>query len=571
MGSRDVTVSESAVSRSSIWARFARDRRGAVAVAVAVLLPVLVGFAGIGIEIGLWFAIQRQNQSAADAAAISAALEYAAQIENGVTTNPAAATAAATTSAGYNLFNTNPPNTLTLYPCYGFTVGSPCNTSSSYGALNAVQVALTQPLNTAFANFVTAIWGPNVNPVNVTTTAIAALPPLPGGQTCLLAVGSSQTLSVGGSTTLNLPNCTLASLSTLGNSIQLPGSGNPTINAAAIATTGNVQMTDGSSPPPHTFTYLPLHDPYKTVTTIPLTGSIPSGPCNTIVITSGTFTVPSTIPYCGVTITGTANVMFSGGTYYIGSGGITIVSPAIVAFGPGLYYLYGGSFNIGSFTLRPAAPTSIGSTTLIFSSSSGVAFGMTVTDTTQPAAIRSGTTVTDVQNGQVTLSSAVVNPGVSTFDTIQFTGPSGGSVTGTGITIVLTASGGRPTGGIDIERNACGTSIALGGTQTGQGLLQPSATASQGLLFFQDPTGTPAPNVIANNCAISNVTLNGAIYTPASSDTLQGNFSASFAGCTEFIAQSFNFSGNVGLDDSGCSAVGITLNQAQIQQVYLAM
>jgi Flp pilus assembly protein TadG len=175
-----VTVRETAISVPPIRARFSRDRRGAVAVAVAVLLPVLIGFAGLGVEVGLWFAVQRQNQSAADAAAISAALEYAAR-RPGVTTSP---TAAATISAGYNLFSnancsTSGTTNCTLYPCYGFTVGGSCNTSSSNGPLpNAVQVVLTQPLNTSFANFVTAIWGPSVNTVNVTTTAIAAWKPL---------------------------------------------------------------------------------------------------------------------------------------------------------------------------------------------------------------------------------------------------------------------------------------------------------------------------------------------------------------------------------------------------------
>ena len=179
-------VSKAADWHRPIWARFWRDRRGAVAVAVAVLLPVLIGFAGLGVEVGWWFWIQRQNQSAADAAAISAALEYAAQIQRGVATDPAAATAAANTTANCNLFSTSSSssnavcplpssgsNTITLYTCYGFTVGSSCNTSSSNGALNAVQVVLTQPLNTVFANFVTAIWGPNINSVTVTTTAIA--------------------------------------------------------------------------------------------------------------------------------------------------------------------------------------------------------------------------------------------------------------------------------------------------------------------------------------------------------------------------------------------------------------
>ena len=179
MGSRDVRVSEAAISVPPIWARFSRDRRGAVAVAVAILLPVLIGFAGLGVEVGWWFWIQRQNQSAADAAAISAALEYAAHLEKGVPINPAGAAA---TTANYNLFSTTPPNTLALYQCYGFSGGS-CNTSGSAGTLNAVQVVLTQPLNTTFANLVTAIWGPNVNSVNVTTTAIAQFQKPPSGQT----------------------------------------------------------------------------------------------------------------------------------------------------------------------------------------------------------------------------------------------------------------------------------------------------------------------------------------------------------------------------------------------------
>jgi uncharacterized membrane protein len=191
LGFRDPAVSKTAVRRAPIWVWFWRDRRGAVAIAVAVLLPVLIGFAGLGIEVGMWFFIQRQNQSAADAAAISAALEYVAYIQNRVPTNPAAAAAtAATTAANCNLFSTSTSssnlvcplpssasNTITLYPCYGFMVGSSCNTSSSGGGTtpNAIQVVLTQPLNTTFANLVTAIWGPNVNSVTVTTTAIAAL------------------------------------------------------------------------------------------------------------------------------------------------------------------------------------------------------------------------------------------------------------------------------------------------------------------------------------------------------------------------------------------------------------
>jgi Flp pilus assembly protein TadG len=210
------TLSPERIRRPPIWARLSRDRRGVVAVSVAILLPILIGMAGIGIEVGLWFAIQRQNQSAADAAAISAGLEYAAQIESDVATNP---TAAAITTANYNLFSTNPPNTLTLYPCYGFLVGSSCNTSSANGTLNAVQVVLTQPLNTTFANLVTTIYGPNINTVKVRTTAIAAF--TAAGTACYLALDpvAANAILVDNNGTLPNRNCWVASNSSSGSAL----------------------------------------------------------------------------------------------------------------------------------------------------------------------------------------------------------------------------------------------------------------------------------------------------------------------------------------------------------------
>jgi hypothetical protein len=222
-----------------------------VAVAVAILLPVLIGFAGLGVEVGMWFWIQRQNQSAADAAAISAALEYAAQIESGVATNP---TAAAATAANCNLFSTsssssNPvcplpssaSNTITLYQCYGYTNGPSCNTSSSNGILTAVQVVLTQPLNTIFANLVTAIWGPSVNTVNVTTTAIAAFPQT--SSACILALDpiAANAVFVDNGTVSN-PNCWVASNSSSGSALNCNGC---TITGPTTVVGGDVVSNNG--------------------------------------------------------------------------------------------------------------------------------------------------------------------------------------------------------------------------------------------------------------------------------------------------------------------------------------
>jgi Flp pilus assembly protein TadG len=64
-------MTASAVSRSLLQLR--RDERGVIAVIITLTLPVLFAFGALVINSGLWFTIKRQNQSAADAAAISAA------------------------------------------------------------------------------------------------------------------------------------------------------------------------------------------------------------------------------------------------------------------------------------------------------------------------------------------------------------------------------------------------------------------------------------------------------------------------------------------------------------------
>jgi Flp pilus assembly protein TadG len=68
---------------STLWPnsnlrRLLVDRRGAVAVIVAIAATALIGFTALGVETGLWYTIKRQAQSAADAAALSGAYERAA-------------------------------------------------------------------------------------------------------------------------------------------------------------------------------------------------------------------------------------------------------------------------------------------------------------------------------------------------------------------------------------------------------------------------------------------------------------------------------------------------------------
>ncbi|HSJ71239.1 MAG TPA: pilus assembly protein TadG-related protein [Acidimicrobiia bacterium] len=60
----------------SISKRIVDDERGAVLVLVTLLMVVLFGFAGLAVDLGAAWAEKRQDQSAADAAAMAAAIEY---------------------------------------------------------------------------------------------------------------------------------------------------------------------------------------------------------------------------------------------------------------------------------------------------------------------------------------------------------------------------------------------------------------------------------------------------------------------------------------------------------------
>src|SRR5262245_36200723 len=61
------------MSIRDLLVRFSRDQAGSYAIIFALLLPVLVGIAGLGTEGSLWFMTHRSLQNAADSAAFSGA------------------------------------------------------------------------------------------------------------------------------------------------------------------------------------------------------------------------------------------------------------------------------------------------------------------------------------------------------------------------------------------------------------------------------------------------------------------------------------------------------------------
>jgi Flp pilus assembly protein TadG len=489
-----------------------RDRCGAVAVAVAVALPVLAGLAGLAIEVGLWFAVQRQNQAAADATAYSAALEYAAQLQTGITTSP---TTAATTTAGYNLFSnancsTSGSTNCTLYPCYGYTVGSTCDTSSASGTLNAplnaVQVALTQPLNTGLVDWVTAFFAPTsahssptTSSVTITTTAIAAFPQT--STACLLALEQSGTgISLTGNYSLTMPNCSVAADSTSGTAID--GVGNGCIEAYTMLSPGGYSFT-GNSVSPCTANGYDLTSPPKsksvpnpyatTLTHTFLSNGLPTTSCGAPTITGApgaqTYTYPGNCDITGgVSLLGNDNINLSGGTQI--AGGLSLTGNGTINLSPGTYWITDGSL------------------TLV---------------------------------GNITLECTSCSPG------------------GPGVTIIFTTTKGSsgtigtllPTGNVTIDLNA------------------PASGTYAGYLLLQD-TVTGATYTSGGTVGNASSTLSGLIYFPSTNLNFVGNIQTNASSCLVAVADQFSLTGNIGLDDSGCKTAGLT-TVPELLSVYLAL
>lgn len=118
-----------------LWRR-RRAERGAVAVAVAILLPVIIGTTGLVIDVGSWYETQSQLQTAADAASLAGA-RY-------LPNSPSSATAAAQTYAADNVSGAT------------VTVVTPYN-----GDASEIQVTVSKPGTVTFAS-IFGISGPTI-------------------------------------------------------------------------------------------------------------------------------------------------------------------------------------------------------------------------------------------------------------------------------------------------------------------------------------------------------------------------------------------------------------------------
>ena len=296
-----------------LLARLLRDEEGSWLLSMTLILPVLIGVAGLGTEGGLLFYQHRSLQSAADAAAYSAALSYS--FDNNTTNmqNQAKAVVAA----------------------YGYTLGTGTNqanvtaTATTFASLTAVQVSISRPQTAIFSSIY-------LSTLQNSASATAVLNGnSPGGAGpsggCMLALGNTATgnneanaIKLQGNPTINASNCGIFSDSTdcVAGSFSESLGGNATINAGSFGSAGchnifgsaEVNLPGGFTCNSSDASACTQHDgaisnPYMGIT-LP---STPAPPCAAASPSGG---VLGPGRYCGLNVNGT-NVTLSGGVYIL--------------------------------------------------------------------------------------------------------------------------------------------------------------------------------------------------------------------------------------------------------------
>jgi len=402
--------------------RFADDQSGSNVIIFALIMPVLVGAAGLGTEVGWWSYKHKNMQSAADSGAVSAATAGS---------NLTVEANSVTATYGY----ANGLNNVTV------TVNRPPSSGNFTSNPEAVEVIVGQPQ----PRLLSALFGSGSVPITARAVAVPNT-----GTGCVLALNSaaSPAVNVSGSNKLNLIGCNLYSDSNAHPSLNVSGSA--TVSANYVGVVGDVSGASNITATNGIRTGIrPVADPYASVSPPPEPSCDPKK-----------YTINAN---------GKTNSL-DPGCY---SGGITVNAGATLNLNPGIYYLDGADLSVA---------------------------------------------------GNAT-------------------------ITGTGVTLVFTGSGG-----------SWGTA-SIGSNAT-VNLTAPTSGSTQGIVIYGDrkmPAGT-AFNLTGGGTQ----NFGGAIYLPKANLSFSGG-NGTTTSCTKVIADTITFTGSSNLQVNcaalGTAAIGTTTAQ----------
>lgn len=292
-------------NNENLLVRFARDKSGSYLIIGALMMPVLVGFVGLGTDYGLWVYTHQSAQSATDSAAVSAATGNAADL----TVQAGAVTAL------YGFVNGVNGTTV--------TVNHPPKSGSHTAIASAVEVIVTQQKAPLFsAVFIS-------KPLTISARSVAVPS---AGTGCVIALDStaSGAVTVQGSSQINLQNCNLYDNSN--NASALTVGGSAAVTALSVGVVGGISGASNITASGGIKTGLsPTLDPYAAASFPPFYGCDQ----NNRKINSSVTLDPGV--FCG---------------------GLSVNAGAVVTLNPGIYYMDRGSLSVaGNATINGAGVT----------------------------------------------------------------------------------------------------------------------------------------------------------------------------------------------------------------------
>lgn len=314
----------------SLLQRLRREEGGTIAIMTALAMVVLVGFIGIGTEVGLWYAERRAMQTAADSAAMGGAwvIFENQDDKSGTTLNPQITTAALTDSKSNGFDDATADITVTVN--HPPTKGTSQNNSS-------VEAIIVKKRPTLFASFFLG------EDVDVTARSVASLKVIKAPCILALAEHEQAALFFGGTADVHLQNCGI-NVNSDDDDGAMTAQGASVVGAAYADVVGGITQSNNAEFEIDTVTTgaKPKDDPYAAlnVPNYDASGACTFNNQNVGPSQNKTFT-PGV--YCGgIDIKGTAT--FQAGNYVI-KGGIKISGTA--TFGAGNYVFVGGYAQTG--------------------------------------------------------------------------------------------------------------------------------------------------------------------------------------------------------------------------------
>src|SRR5690348_309484 len=309
--------------------RWWRSRRGNIAIISGLAMPCLVGFCGMGADVGYWYYRQRVLQGAADIAAYNGAVALSAGASTSSVISGGSSDAS---SNGWQSSNGS------------ITVHTP-PTSGTHKDSHSVEVILTENEPRFFTNLFSG------STVKVSVRAVANYQV--AGRACMLALDKTakNAFQFSGNNTTNLTDCNVMSDSLNSQSLGVDGNSSVTVPCAiavgGVDASGTLNLTSCKSP---TSNAEPAPDPYSslpaptipsTCTSVPASGNLSPG------------------KYCGgLSIKDTRTL--NSGIYVISGGDFSLNANANITGSNVMFYLTNGAtlkFN-GSANFNLSAPTS---------------------------------------------------------------------------------------------------------------------------------------------------------------------------------------------------------------------